>query len=35
VTGVDGVVAILPEYLAGAVMAAELVQQWRTIADLR
>ena len=35
VTGVDDVVAILPENLAGAVMVAELVQEWRTVADLR
>lgn len=35
VTGVDDVVAILPENLAGAVFAAELVQEWRTAADLR
>ena len=35
VTGVDDVVAILPENLAGAVLATELVQEWRTAADLR
>jgi RES domain-containing protein len=35
VTGVDDVVAILPENLAGAVLAAELVQEWTTAADLR
>ena len=35
VTGVDNVVAILPENLAGAVLAAELVQEWTTAADLR
>lgn len=34
VTGVDDVVAILPENLVGAVMAAELVEEWRTVADL-
>ena len=34
-TGVDDVVAIMPENIAGASMAAELVQVWRTIADLR
>ena len=34
-TGVDDVVAIMPENLADASMAAELVQVWRTIADLR
>ena len=34
VTGVDDVVAILPENLGGAVMAAELVEEWRTVADL-
>ena len=34
VTGVDDVVAILPDNLAGAVLAAELVQEW-TAADLR
>ena len=35
VTGVDDVVAVLPENLAGAVLAAELVQEWTTDADLR
>ena len=35
VTGVDDVVAILPENLAGAVLAVELVQEWTTAADLR
>jgi RES domain-containing protein len=35
VTGVDDVVAILPENLAGAVLAAEMVQEWTTAADLR
>lgn len=35
VTGVDDVVAILPENLAGAVFAVELVQEWTTAADLR
>lgn len=35
VTGVDDVVAILPENLAGAVLAAELVREWATAADLR
>ena len=35
VTGVDDVVAILPENLAGAVLATELVQEWTTAADLR
>jgi hypothetical protein len=35
VTGVDHVLAILPQNLAGAVLAAELVQEWSTAADLR
>lgn len=35
VTGVDDVVVIMPENLIGVVMAAELVQEWRTPADLR
>ncbi len=35
VTGVDDVIAILLENLAGAAMVAELVQEWRTITDLR
>lgn len=35
VTGVADVVAILPDYLAGAVLTAELVQDWTTPADLR
>ena len=35
VTGVDDVVAILLENLAGAVLAAELVQERTTAADLR
>jgi RES domain-containing protein len=35
VTGVDNVVAILPENLDGAVLAAELMQEWTTAADLR
>ena len=35
VTGVDDVVAILPENLAGAALATELVQKWTTAADLR
>jgi RES domain-containing protein len=34
VTGVDDILAILPENLAGAVIAAELIQEWRTAADL-
>lgn len=35
VTGVDDVVAILPDNLAGAVLTAELVQEWTTSAYLR
>ena len=35
VTGVDDVVAILPENLAGAALVAELVQAWSTAANLR
>jgi RES domain-containing protein len=34
VTGVDDVIAVLPENLSGAVLAAELVQVWRTSADM-
>lgn len=34
VTGVDHVVAILPDNLAGAGLVAELVQEWRIPADL-
>lgn len=33
-TGVDDVVAIMPENLAGVVLRAELIQQWRTAAEL-
>jgi hypothetical protein len=32
--GVDDVLAIFPENLAGAVLDAELIQQWTTIGDL-
>jgi hypothetical protein len=35
VTGVDDVVAILPDNFAGAVLTAELVQEWTVPADLR
>ena len=34
VTGVDDVVGIMPEHLGGAVLLAELVQVWRTAAEL-
>ena len=33
-TGVDDVLAILPENLAGAVLRVELVREWRTLDDL-
>ena len=33
-TGVDDVVGVMPENLAGAVLGAELVQEWRTAADV-
>ncbi len=33
-TGVDDVVGIMPENLAGAVLLAELIQEWRTAAEL-
>ncbi len=33
-TGVDEVVGIMPENLAGAVLHAELVQEWRTASEL-
>jgi hypothetical protein len=33
-TGVDHVLAIFPENLAGAVVHVELVEEWTTIADL-
>jgi RES domain-containing protein len=33
-TGVDHILAILPENLAGAVIGIELVDEWTTIADL-
>lgn len=34
VTGVDDVLAVMPENLAGAVLLAELIQKWTTAADL-
>ncbi len=34
VTGVDDVVGIMPENLVGAVLHAELIQEWRTASDL-
>ncbi len=34
-TGVDDVVGIMPENLAGAVLLAELIQEWTTAAELR
>ncbi|MCU1400344.1 MAG: hypothetical protein JWN62_3453 [Acidimicrobiales bacterium] len=34
VTGVDDVVAIMTENLGGAVMGAELVQEWKALTDL-
>ena len=34
VTQVDDVIAVMPENLAGAVLVAELVQEWRTLDDL-
>ncbi len=33
-TGVDDVLAIFPENLAGAVLRVELVREWRTLDDL-
>jgi RES domain-containing protein len=33
-TGVDDVVGIMPENLAGVVLLAELIQEWRTAAEL-
>lgn len=33
-TGVDDVIAVMPENLAGAVLRAELVEQWSAPADL-
>ena len=33
-TGVDEVLAIFPENLAGAVLRVELVREWRTTDDL-
>jgi SepF-like predicted cell division protein (DUF552 family) len=35
VTGVDDVLGVMPENLAGAVLLAELIQEWRTASDLR
>ena len=34
VTGVDDVVGVMPENLGGAVLLAELIQEWTTAADL-
>ena len=34
VTGVDDVAGIMPENLVGAVLHAELIQEWRTASDL-
>lgn len=34
VTGVDDVVGVMPENLAGAVLLAELIQEWTTASDL-
>ena len=34
VTGVDDVLAVMPENLAGAVLLAELIQEWTTASDL-
>ena len=34
VTGVDDVVGVMPENLAGAVLLTELIQEWRTASDL-
>jgi RES domain-containing protein len=33
-TGVDHIIAIFPENLAGAVLHAQLVSEWTTLADL-
>ena len=33
-TGVDDVVGIMPENVAGAVLLAELIQEWKTVAEL-
>ncbi|MGH9135789.1 MAG: RES family NAD+ phosphorylase [Acidimicrobiales bacterium] len=33
-TGVDDVLAILPDNLAGVVVAAELIERWATVDDL-
>ena len=33
-TGVDDVLAVFPENLAGAVLRVELVREWRTLDDL-
>ena len=35
VTGVDDVLAVMPENLAGAVLLVELIQEWKTASDLR
>ena len=34
VTGVDDILAVMSENLAGAVLLAELIQEWTTAADL-
>ena len=34
VTGVDDVLAVMPENLAGAVLLVELIQEWKTASDL-
>jgi len=34
VTGVDDVLAVMPENLASAVLLAELIQEWTTASDL-
>ena len=34
VTGVDDVLGVMPENLAGAVLLTELIQEWRTASDL-
>lgn len=34
VTGVNDVVGVMPENLAGAVLLAELIQEWTTASDL-
>ena len=33
-TGVDDVIAVMPENLAGAVLQAELIEQWDVPTDL-